>query len=204
MKTITEISTQKKNPKRCNLYLDGEFFCGVELITVMQARLKVGTKISEQKLNEIVLSSEREKAMQLALNYVSRSLHTKVQIEKYQKGKGILPEIVTEVLNKLKEYGYVNDNGYAKAYINEKKGSKGKRLIKYELKLKGVDEKIIDKELDGDFSEEEGAMRVALKFFKGKEKTYENTVKCYRRLLSKGFDYDVAKSVVEKIKDEDL
>ena len=204
MKTITEISTQKKNPKRCNLYLDGEFFCGVELITVMQARLKVGTKISEQKLNEIVLSSEREKAMQLALNYVSRSLHTTVQIEKYLKGKGFLPEIVTEVLNKLKEYGYVNDNGYAKAYINEKKGSKGKRLIKYELKLKGVDEKIIDKELDGDFSEEEGAMRVALKFFKGKEKTYENTVKCYRRLLSKGFDYDVAKSVVEKIKDEDL
>lgn len=204
MKTITEISTQKKNPKRCNLYLDGEFFCGVELITVMQARLKVGTKISEQKLNEIVLSSEREKAMQLALNYVSRSLHTKVQIEKYLKGKGFLPEIVTEVLNKLKEYGYVNDDGYAKAYINEKKGSKGKRLIKYELKLKGVDEKIIDKELDGDFSEEEGAMRVALKFFKGKEKTYENTVKCYRRLLSKGFDYDVAKSVVEKIKDEDL
>lgn len=204
MKTITEISTQKKNPKRCNLYLDGEFFCGVELITVMQARLKVGAKISEQKLNEIVIASEREKAMQLALNYVSRSLHTKAQIEKYLKGKGFLPEIVTEVLNKLKEYGYINDDGYAKAYINEKKSSKGKRLIKYELKLKGVDEKIIDKELDGDFSEEEGAMRVALKFFKGKEKTYENTVKCYRRLLSKGFDYDVAKSVVEKIKDEDL
>jgi hypothetical protein len=31
------------------------------------------------------------------------------------------------------------------------------------------------------------------------EKSKENLLKCYKYLLSKGFDYDVAKSAVEKV-----
>lgn len=205
MKTITEISIQKNNPKRCNLFLDGEFFCGVELITVMQNRLKVGDKISEKQINEIVVASEREKCMQVGLLYVSKNLKTVSQVAKYLKNKGFLPEIITEVINRLKEYGYVDDKSFAKAYIGAKKLSKGKRLLKFELKTKGVSEEIIDGALDGAGSEFDGAFLVAEKFFKGKEITFENVSKCYRKLLSKGFDYDVAKEVIDKFKiDSDL
>ena len=36
MKIITEITPQVKNPKRCSIFLDGEFFCGMALETVMK------------------------------------------------------------------------------------------------------------------------------------------------------------------------
>ncbi len=202
MKIITEISAQQNNKNRCNLYLDGEFFCGLQLFTVMKNRLKVGQKLSEDKLREMVVESETEVAMEKALNYVSKSMHTKSQVVKYLKGKKFLPECIDVVMAKLESYGYISDSSYAKSYIEQKKFSKGKRALAFELKMKGVDSETIDKALEEAPSEEEGALLICQKFFKGKEITFENIQKCYRRLLSKGFDYDIAKWAVEKVKEE--
>ena len=53
MKKITDIKPQVKNPTRCNIYLDNAFYCGLELETIMKNRLKIGTEIAEERLNEI-------------------------------------------------------------------------------------------------------------------------------------------------------
>ena len=39
MKTITDIKPQTKNNKRVSIYLDGAYYCGMELFTVMKYRL---------------------------------------------------------------------------------------------------------------------------------------------------------------------
>lgn len=200
-KTITELSVQKNNAKRCNLYLDGEFFCGIELITVMQNRLKVGDSILEERLNEILEESEKEQAMNKAVAYVSKGMHTAKQIERYLKTKKYPDFIIKQVIERLSEVGYIDDKSFASGYINGRKSVKGARLLKAELKLKGVSESVIDEALDN-FSEDEGAKNVARKFLSGKELSFENISKCYRRLLSKGFDYDVAKDAVDALKRE--
>ena len=54
-------------------------------------------------------------------------------------------------------------------------------------------------------NELDSAIRIAQKYLKNKEPCIESKQKCYRRLLSKGFDFDTAKEAVEKVLgDEDL
>ena len=48
MKTVTKIKIQNSDKNRVNLYLDGKFFCGLELETVVKNGIKVGTIITEE------------------------------------------------------------------------------------------------------------------------------------------------------------
>ena len=73
MKKITDIKPQVKNPTRCNIYLDNAFYCGLELETIMKNRLKIGTEIAEERLNEIQTESESLRALDKALNFISLS-----------------------------------------------------------------------------------------------------------------------------------
>lgn len=206
MKTITDIKPQVKNPTRCNIYLDNSFYCGLELETVMRHRLKIGASVSPEVLDEIQAESETMRALDKALNFISRSQKTKKQVEDYLESKGYLKKTIEAVLDKMSAYKFVNDQNYAKDYAKSASKSKGKRLISLELKRKGVSIDDMSEALNDidDETETEAATKIAEKYLKNKEKTRENAVKCYKYLLSKGFDYETAKEAADKIiKDED-
>ena len=126
-----------------------------------------------------------------------------MQVIKYLKDKGFQGKTIAKVVDKLLDYGYVNDEVYAKTFAEQRITGKGKRAIAYELKSKGVDEKTVEKVMEEAGDEDEGCMRVALRYLKGKTPDYETKVKTYRYLLSKGFDYDVAKKTLDKIMREE-
>lgn len=206
MKTITDIKPQVKNPTRCNIYLDNSFYCGLELETVMRHRLKIGASVSPEDLDEIQAESETMRALDKALNFISRSQKTKKQVAEYLEGKGYLEKTIEAVLDKMSAYKFVNDRNYAKDYARSASKNKGKRLISLELKRKGVSDEDMSEAL-GDIDDEteaEAAAKIAEKYLRSKEKTRENAVKCYKYLLSKGFDYETAKEAANKIiKDEE-
>lgn len=206
MKTITDIKPQVKNPTRCNIYLDNSFYCGLELETVMRHRLKIGASVSPEDLDEIQAESETMQALDKALNFISRSQKTKKQVEDYLESKGYLEKTIEAVLDKMSAYKFVNDQNYAKDYAKSASKNKGKRLISLELKRKGVSDEDMSEalnDIDGE-TETEAATKIAEKYLRNKEKTRENAVKCYKYLLSKGFDYETAKEAADKIiKDED-
>ncbi len=58
-------------------------------------------------------------------------------------------DLIDIALNKLIEQGYLNDEVYARTYINNQivTSSRGPLKIKYDLNNSGVDNKIIDKEI---------------------------------------------------------
>ena len=199
MKKITALIAQEKNKKRVNVYLDGEFYCGINLFTVMSNRLKVGDEVDETRLAEISAEDNYSAALDLALNYISKSMHTKMQMIIYLKKKGFDGKTIARVIDKLEEYNYINDEIYAEKYAAEKARSSGKRKIAYELKTKGIDEKITENVLNDDFSEEEGCYAVAVRYLKGATVDYKIRQRCYRYLLSKGFSYEVVKSTLDKV-----
>ncbi len=204
MKVITDIKPQQKTPTRCNIYLNNNFYCGLELETVMKFRLKVGQEIDTDKLDEIQCDSERLKATEKALNFLSNRAKTKKQVKEYLQKKGYTEKTVLAVMEKLIEYKYVSDENYAEDYVRVYSSKKGKRLIAMELKQRGVLEDDMRLALDSIENEEESALKIAEKYIKNKEKSKENLLKCYKYLISKGFDYDLAKQTVERIKtDED-
>lgn len=207
MKKITDIKPQLKTPTRCNIYLDNAFYCGMELETIMRHRLKIGTEIDPEKLAEIQAESESMRALDKALNFISRSQKTKKQVKEYLEKKGYLSSVIDVVLDKMSAYKFVNDQNYAKDYAKEASKDKGKRLIALELSKKGVSPSDMQEALENIEDESAAAARVAEKYLRNKEKTKENALKCYKYLLSKGFSYDTAKSATDKIisyEDEDF
>lgn len=203
MKVITDIKPQQKTPTRCNIFLNNTFYCGLELETVMKYRLKIGMEITEEKLDEIQYDSERLKATEKALNYLSNRAKTKRQVKEYLEKKGYTEKTVLAVLEKLIDYKYVSDENYAEDYVRVYSNKKGKRLIAMELKQRGVSEEDMRDALDSIENEEESALKIAEKYLKHKENSKENLLKCYKYLISKGFDFDLAKHTIERMKENE-
>ena len=193
MKVITDLKVQVKNKKRVSVYLDGEYFCGLDLFTTMLNRLKVGMQIDEKTLANIQMESEQNIAFDKALKYLERSVKTERAIRQKLTSYGFLSEVIDVVVEKLKGYSYIDDKDYAERYVSTYANRKGKRLIKAELKQKGVNEKDIESALNGVENELENAVNLAKKYLKNKPNDQKNFAKCYKYLLSKGFNYDDSK-----------
>ncbi len=200
-KTITAITPQVKDAKRCNIYLDGEFFCGMPLEVVVKNRLKVGISVSEERLEELQLECERSQAIDRAMTFLSGAVKTEKQTRDHLKEKGYTPLVINSVIDKLNEYGFLNDGEYAKRYAESYSGKKGARLIKLELMRKGVTEDAAEEAADGIGSQTQTVMQIADKYMRGKEPDLKTLQKLYRHVISKGFSFDDAKEAVDKYKD---
>ena len=202
---ITAILPQVKDKTRCNIYLDGRFCCGLTLESVVKNRLKVGRGVTESELAEIQLESEKNTAFDKALNHLSATRKTEKQMRAYLAEKGYLPSVVEYVLEKLRSYNFVNDGEYAEAYVEYAVKKKGGRMIRMELRGKGVSDEKIDAALSTVDEETETATAVGIlqKYMRGKTADKETLQKAYRYLMGKGFSYDVAKSALTAFGDID-
>ena len=203
MKKITQISAQEKNKDRANVYVDGEFFAGVSLETVMKLRLKAGDEVEEKRLNEIITESERADAMNKAANYVLKTLKTKRQVKDYLLKKGYSEETVWHTVDKLKEYGYIDDTEYSKRFIESTAKTQGRRLIEYKLMSKGVKKEDIALAYENaETDDKENARALAVKYLRNKEITKENLLKAYKYLIGKGFSYEQADYAVADFRED--
>ena len=135
---ITAITPQVKDKTRCNIFLDGQYYCPLKFEVVVQHRLKVGQTVSEFFLNEIQLESEKSTALDKAMTYLTASQKTERQVSDYLYRKGYLPAVVKYVLEKLREYRFVDDKDYAESYVENASFRKGKRSIQADLYKKGI------------------------------------------------------------------
>lgn len=199
MSILSAITVQEKHKDRCNLFVDNEFFKGVSLDIVYEYRLKVGQEIDKEQLAEIVFSAEKTDAFNKALNYISRTVKTKSQIKTYLINKGFQTEVVFYVIDKLKEYKYIDDTEYSKRYIESTSKTQGKRLTEYKLIKKGVKKEDIEQAFTvAEIDSEQDAVRLAEKRLKNKEITKENLQKTYRYLIGRGFSYEEASNAISK------
>lgn len=199
MNEITAITPQVKDKKRCNIYIDGRFCCGLTLETVVKNRLKVGAIVSGEELSSMQLESEKNTALSKTLGFLAATRKTEKEVRAYLIKKGYLPVVGDYVVEKLLEYGFINDEEYAEAYMESAAKRKGGRRIRMELKNKGLSEEAIDFALSGldGWRQIETAKEVLEKYMRGKVVEKTTLQKAYRYLLGKGFDYETAKAAIE-------
>ncbi len=206
MSEITDIAPQVKDKLRCNVYIDNRFCCGLKLETVMRYRLKKGMSITAERLNEIQSESEKSEALEKALNYISVSMKTEREIRFYLRKKGYLSDIEDYVVEKMKDYGYIDDVSYGRQYAESVSKNKGKKLIELKLRQKGLDGESAKAVVGEIENEDETAFRIANKYMRNKDFTKENLYRAFQYLMGKGFEYETAKAAVSKLGsvDEDL
>lgn len=198
MNEITAITPQIKDKRRCNVYVDGRFCCGLTLEATVKNRLKVGQIITPERLAEIQLDSEKNTAFDKALIHLSATQKTEKQVRTFLEGKGYLPAVVDYVIDKLRSYNFLNDGQYAEAYVECIGKRKGSKLIRLELMKKGVSEDAIDTALEGLSPQQEtdSATAILEKYMRGKTCDKTTLQKAYRYLMGKGYDYEVIKSAL--------
>ena len=114
--------------------------------------------------------------------------------------KGYLPTVIEHVLEKLRSYNFLNDADYAQMYTQNSLRKKGGKLIKMELRAKGIDEENIQSAMDNIDGEQEleTAKKLLEKYMRGKTQDKETFQKAFRHLMSKGFDYEVIRRVLSE------
>ena len=199
MPKITDMQIQKNNKTRANVYVDGEFSFALEMLTVMKLGLKIGQEVSEETLREAIFDSEKSVAFERAMGYLGRGMKTVKQVRDYLVGKAYAPEVVDYVISRLKEYRYLDDEAYAKMYVEHNSATKGKRRLKQELVQKGISLTLAEErsQLDGDVALD-NARRLADRYMNNKPRDLKTLVKLQRYLVSRGYDFDVVNSVVRE------
>ena len=201
MSEITSIEPQKRDKNRCNVYIDGRFYCGLTLQAAVKYHLKAGMHVDKPFLDEIQLETDKNTALDKALTHISASMKTEKQIRDFLEKKGYTAPVCEYVLERMNYYGFTDDYAYCKAYISGCCG-RGKRLIEADLVMRGASRSAIDKALSEVEESGEEARAVAEKYLRGKERTRENLYKAVKYLVSRGFSYDTAKDAVN-VSDDD-
>ena len=203
MRKITAITAQERKKNRVNLFVDGEFFAGVSLETAMKLRLKVGDAVDTDALNGILAESERSEAVQKAADYALKTLKTKRQVKDYLTRKGYSEETVWYAVDKLKEYGYIDDAEYSRRFIESTAKRQGRRLTEYKLMAKGVKKEDIAIAYESAETDDiVNARALCEKYLKNKEKTKENVLKAYKYLIGRGFSYEQADNAIAPFKED--
>ncbi len=197
MGIISEIKFQKKNKKRVSIYVDGEFVTGLEAITVASKNLKVGDAVDGDELIALSLDSLKSEAFDKALKYVSTAMHTEKEVGDNLAKKEYPTAVIDYCLVKLKEYGYLNDERYAKLYVQTYAQSRGVNKIKLELINKGVDKEITESALAQIEGQADAAVIAAEKYVKSHKNATKQ--KLMQHLYSKGFSYSDINTAVDSV-----
>jgi regulatory protein len=197
---ITALVAQKRNPRRVNVYLDGEFAFGLSRITA--AWLQVGQELSADKIATLQSEDLYEVAHQQALKFLSYRIRSEQEVQQNLHDHDIPQEIIADVMDRLRQSGLVDDRNFAQAWVENRVEfrPRGRPLLALELRQKGIATDVIDQSLTH-LDEEELAYRAGLK----QSRKLQNLERPeFRRKLSgflarRGFSYDIVSPVVDRI-----
>jgi len=205
---ITGIEQQKKNTKRYNIYIDGEYRCSVEDDILQELNLSKDMELNELEFNHTLEIIQYKGALRAALYMLARASKTEMEIEKRLSDRRYDPKAIKKVLEYLKEIGYINDESYAESFIRSTKDVTGtsRRSIYQKLAAKGVDKEIIQQELDkaeiDDYASALSAAKKKISSLKGSSR--EKKLKLLNYLYRKGFGIDACKRAAEElVREED-
>ncbi len=147
----------------------------------------------------------------LTLRYLSYRPRSEKEVLDYLKEKSSAakaPEgqakMIQDIIIKLKEYKFIDDEKFAKFWFEQRSKFKRKpiRVVEYELNQKGINKQIIEEVLSGFDSKDldlENAKKLAAKkldFYRNLDPK-KRQEKVMNFLLRRGFNYDIVKKVFD-------
>lgn len=203
---ITGLSAQIRNPDRVNVSIDGKYRFSLDISQVIDLGVKVGRELDEAELAELETESQFGKLYARAVEYsllrphsvreVRDYLWRKTLATKYKNKKGEVkekldysPTLADQVLQKLQQKGYVDDERFARWWVENRNVAKGTSLRKLsaELRAKGVSGDIIEQVMaQTDRSDDDELSKLLAK----KRDKYADDQKLVAYLARQGFSYD--------------
>ena len=202
---ITKLERQKKNHKRFNLYLDGEFYCGLYDDTLLKYGIASGDEVTEKQIEEIRGFDEYIYGKKIAFDYLSYRIRTISEIRKRLKKAKLQDETINKVISHLKELKLVDDEAFARQLVAEKikNTPSGKRMLEKKLYEMGIPKQVSDPVIN-ELLDEETEKALALKIYEklilklqglGKPEARQ---KIFAKLASRGFNFDIINEIIRE------
>src|SRR5574340_643834 len=152
---ITALTAQARNPNRINVYLDGDFAFGLDRLVA--AWLKLGMELSAEKIADLQAQDAVEAAYQKALHFISYRPRSEMEIRKRLVERDIDEPVIEAVLERLKQAQWIDDKQFARTWVENRSTFRPRshRMLRYELKQKGIEEEIIQQALSEAENEQE-------------------------------------------------
>lgn len=236
MPKVTSVEPQQKKTGRFNVFLDGQFGFGADEDTIVNYRLVPGKVLTPEELEKVLFETVAGKLMEKMYRWFGIRQRSEKEVKGYFriknqesrfasearrvriKGKEEVSDLVIDlVIERLKQKGMINDEEFAKAWVEARRRSKqkGKMALRAELLQKGVDKEIIDKVISsprppsgageaGEHITGDSEENLAQEALQKKMRLWNNLPELERKkkaigfLLRKGFEYQTIKQVVEK------
>jgi len=212
---ITALKVQLRDKDRVNVFVDGKYSFSLDITQVAELGIKTGAEYTVEELAELENESQFGKLYTRSLEYVlirPRSqrelrdyLYRKTRDTRTKMGtikKGVSPELTERVFNRLLDKGYLDDEKFARFWVENRNTRKGSSLRKLqsELMAKGVERSIIERALqDTDRSDTDELQKIILK----KASRYSDEQKLMAYLVRQGFSYDDVKQAIRSLNEED-
>ncbi|MEH7126406.1 recombination regulator RecX [Bacillus sp. JJ1503] len=213
MPIITKISVQEKNKDRYNIFLDEKYAFSVDEDVIIKHSLKKGMELDEFSISEIAYQDDIRKAYNRAIQYLSKRMRSEKEIRQYLAEKDVDEMIIREVIHKLYEYQFLDDKEYAIAFVRTSMNTtdKGSRIIRGELREKGITEDLIDLAMK-EYSYEkefEAAKKLCEKFVQKNSRDSSRVMrqKLEQMLYRKGYSMEMIQAAITETdmdKGEDL
>ncbi|QOS99768.1 RecX family transcriptional regulator [Brevibacterium sp. JNUCC-42] len=207
MKTSGVITAVHRDSKRKKVYLidlDNEFAFEVHEEVFIKYHLMKGTEVDSNFYAEVLRADQENRAYLAAINYLSYRPRSSMEVERYLVGKEFSSELAESMVEKCTQQGYLNDELFAKKWVEERLRLKprGTYMLKMELKQKGIAPSLIEKVLGRIAYEQELDATRSLLRGKVARKTgpidQKTEHKLLQFLLRKGFSH----SLVQQVRNE--
>lgn len=211
---ITAITAQQKDKNRVNIIVDGSYRFSLDIYQYADLGIRVGKEYTDDELIALETESQFGKLYARSLEYSLMRPHsaremkdylyrktrtTKVRSKKTGEIKdrpGVSKELTERVFERLVDKGYIDDEKFARYWVENRSLGKGasKRKLQAELQSKGIERGTIERL----FSESERTDQNELrKVIEKKRKRYPDDQKFMQYLARQGFSYDDIKSALE-------
>lgn len=209
---ITSIDIQARNKDRVNISVDGRYRFSLDIYQIGELGLKLNCEYSEEDLLRFETESQFGKTYSRALEYCLMRPHSSREVRNYLYKKtkptrtktgevrpGISSEIADRVFDRLLQKGYIQDESFARYWVENRKQKSGVsvRRLTQELRAKGVDQAII---MDTIESSDRSDLLELQKVIEKKRHRYDDEKKFKTYLMRQGFAYD---DILEALHQED-
>lgn len=198
---ITKIAPAAKTPGRYNVFVNEEFSFSLDETQLVDSQIKKGEKMDSARYLDLKNDSDFGKNYIAALDLISRRMRSEKEIRDYGFRKKWSKNTTEKVVKRLGERGYLNDETFAKMFVNSRANLRNfsRKKMEVELIKKGINKEVREKVLteNENFDEQKSLKKMIEK----KWNHYADDQKMIAYLARQGFNFDDIKNALRDFRE---
>ncbi len=207
--TVTSVESQKHATTRYSIFLDGEFAFGIGRDLLLESGIAKGEFLDQERLDFILAKDAVDRAVTAAMRALDQRIQSTNELRTRLLRKDFEPATIDLALERLTEFGYLNDERFAELWIENRLAHRprGKRMLEQELRQKGIDREIVQETVSVmAIDDRTAALDLARKRFKSVQNLPldEQKKKLTGILARRGFDYGTIRATLESVLEQEM